>query len=72
MARRTTDAAHLHMQRVIEFHAKALQARKRFQSPGFYVGVTDGADGTLRGGKLLRMTAGAGQVIGTSRPFRNR
>ena len=48
MARRTTDGAHLQMQRVIELHAKALQTRKRFQSPGFCVGVTDGADGTVR------------------------
>ena len=47
MTRRTTDTSHLNMQRVIELHAKALQARKRFQSPGFYIGVTDGADGTL-------------------------
>ena len=48
MTGRTTDAAHLQMQRVIELHPKALQMRKRFQGSGFYVGVTDGADGTLR------------------------
>ena len=47
MARRTTDAAHLYMLRVIELHPKALQTRKRFQGPGSYVGVTDGADRTL-------------------------
>jgi len=31
MTRRATYTSHLHMQRVIELHAKALQMRKRFQ-----------------------------------------
>ena len=48
MTGRTTDSSHLHMKRVIELHAKALQTGKRFQGTGFYVGVTDGADGAVR------------------------
>src|SRR6266496_1233715 len=72
MTRRTTDTFHLHMQRVIKLHAKALQTWKRFQGSCFYVGVTDGADRTLRIRKLLRMTSGAGKVTGAARKLRAR
>ena len=48
MTRRTTHAAHTQVSRMIEFHPKTLQPRKRFQCSRLHVGMTDGADRTFR------------------------
>ena len=47
MTSRTIYAAHRHVSRMIEFHAKALQARKRFERARLYIGMTDRADRTF-------------------------
>ena len=65
----TTYAVHIQMASVIKLQIKTAQARKRFQGPGLYVRMADGADGTVGTGKLLRMTAGAGQVIRSAWAF---
>jgi hypothetical protein len=62
MTGRAIDASHVHMQRMIELHAEASQARKRFQGAGLHVGVADGANRAVRIRKLLRMTTRARQV----------
>ena len=67
MARGAIYAAHIYVPRMIELHAKTSEARKRFQRTRFHVRMTDGADGTLSLGKLLRVTTCTRQVIGSTR-----
>src|SRR6185369_12107936 len=43
----TTDAAHRDVSRVIELHAKTLQARKWFERSRLHIGVADCADRTF-------------------------
>lgn len=42
-----TNAAHVQVQRVIEFHAEALQPGKWFERPGLRIRMTDCADRTF-------------------------
>jgi hypothetical protein len=72
MARRTADATHVHVPRVVELHAEAPERWKRFQRAGFHIGVTDGAERTFSILKLLRMTTCARQVIRSTRTFGHR
>jgi len=72
MTRRATNASHLQMQGVIELHAKALQARKRFQSSRLHVRVANSANRAFGICELLRMTTGARQVTRRARTSRNR
>lgn len=69
MTSRATHAAHIHVARVIELHAEALQTGERFEGARLHVRVTDGANRTFSIRKLLRMTARAWQVIGSTRTF---
>ncbi len=67
-----TDVAQIHVPRVIELHAKAAQAWERLERAGLHIGVANRADRTVSTLKLLRMTAGAGKVLRSSRPSRHR
>ena len=58
-----TNAAHVHVKRVIEFHAKAFQTGKWLLRSGFHIRVTDRADRTFVIRELLRVTAGAGKML---------
>lgn len=66
MTGRATHAAHVHVARVIELHAKALQTGERFERARLHIRVTDRANRTFSIRKLLRVTTGAGQVIGSA------
>ena len=67
-----TNAAHGDVSRMIEFHAKALQMRKRFERPWFHVGMTNSTNRTFGIWELLRVTTGARQVARRARTPRYR
>ena len=71
MTGRTTDSAHVEMACVVKLHAETPQPRERLRHSRLHISMADGADRTFGIGKLLRMTAGTGQVTGTARPFGN-
>lgn len=66
------DPAHIQVPGMVELHAEALQAWKRFQRSRLHVGMTDRADRTSGICKLLRMTSSAGEMARPTGPFRTR
>src|SRR5690349_4302453 len=72
MTSRATDAAHVYMPRVIEFHSETHQPRgKWLHRSGFRIGVTNGANRTVGRRELLRVTTGTRKMLRRAGAFRH-